>query len=663
MIDNYETFVSNGGAITVSGNLPSNLSLYLFKPGKYPYSSSRVLKGPHLVFLVEKRLFRSGDTSNITVKVINGGSSEFYDSIKIYGIYDTSFVAYIGPGMRINLNVDVFSPYPADTFIGINGDTINLVFLENMPRVVVSEYGSWVFNFGNVPTDTFFVNGNPYMLQPGRFIHLPYDTVVFQYGSYLDTLIPSFVDTPSFVVVPSHDGVKIFSSDTFVAFGISDSYGMTPISPGPIGGYFFAGDSYKRIGIGKVSGYRMSRIVMIDVSSFPRMVWERFIRGVGHSSPVYYGGYIYVASDHIFKVNLQGKVVDSVVSYGEVWDEMAAGDGMLGVVSSNGYFSIYDTTLRPIKSYEIPVYPTLTQVAYFNGKFYVGAKNTLLRCDTLICDTIFVDTSNIITSFTIRPSGEIFLTSNRKLYRLLADSIGLIKVFPNNCRQVVSTNNNVFVLMDAYIYSLQSDSIVYSGESDGFMAITSWGKPVISLSNGVYINGNTLGDLWTLAFGNQPLCANLNGNETCLFGSGEGWIYAFDTLGNLQRFSPFEVGVLIGKSYQIFEKDGKIYLIVANSWSLKLYELGNGSTYNHWYAVNGSISRTNHLHTVVYTLSEERKRKDICFKISKEGISLNCYGKIFDVSGRKVFEGKGVFGKTGVYFVKVGGKVFKVIFM
>ncbi len=46
----------------------------------------------------------------------------------------------------------------------------------------------------------------------------------------------------------------------------------------------------------------------------------------------------------------------------------------------------------------------------------------------------------------------------------------------------------------------------------------------------------------------------------------------------------------------------------------------------------------------------------------KDGLEVPEYGEVYSVSGRLVFSGKGrVSLPAGVYFVKVRGKVFKVV--
>jgi hypothetical protein len=48
--------------------------------------------------------------------------------------------------------------------------------------------------------------------------------------------------------------------------------------------------------------------------------------------------------------------------------------------------------------------------------------------------------------------------------------------------------------------------------------------------------------------------------------------------------------------------------------------------------------------------------------ISKGYIDLSEFGRIYDITGKKVAEGKGkIYLKKGVYFVQIGGRKYKVI--
>jgi hypothetical protein len=155
------------------------------------------------------------------------------------------------------------------------------------------------------------------------------------------------------------------------------------------------------------------------------------------------------------------------------------------------------------------------------------------------------------------------------------------------------------------------------------------------------------------------LCAILEGREVCFFAPGDGGIFAIDT-SSILPFSPFGDNVLTGRSYQIFENLGKLYLLIANSWKLTLYELGNGSIYNTWFAQGGDLSRRNHL-PISSLLSVKEEKHKSCFEISRGEVNLICEGRIYDVSGRRIFEGKGKFKERGIFFIKVEGKIFKVI--
>jgi hypothetical protein len=48
--------------------------------------------------------------------------------------------------------------------------------------------------------------------------------------------------------------------------------------------------------------------------------------------------------------------------------------------------------------------------------------------------------------------------------------------------------------------------------------------------------------------------------------------------------------------------------------------------------------------------------------ISKGYIDLSEFGRIYDITGKKVAEGKGkIYLKKGVYFVQIGGRKYKII--
>lgn len=656
------SFVSDGSLYDFTGVFPSRLSVYMFKPNRYPVSYQRVLNGPYITAQLNRRILPVGETIYVKAALRNSGNRPFADTIYISGIYDTTFFANILPGHNISINIPVYSDYPSDTLLIAMYDTFRISFLESYPTVLLSPYGTWIINPYNFNTDTFYINGNPYILPPNGYINLPYDTVIFSYRGITDTFLFSTIDTPRYYVKPLENGIRIVSSDTFMVFRSYDGNALHPLTLRPVSGFYDITNSGGSVALFKVSAHLASSPIWIEPKGYPRKVWSRRIRGVGNTSPIYYNDGIYVSSkEFLYKLSLDGRVIDSTNLSGEVWDNIAVGDGLLGVVSIDGKFSIYDTNFRLIKAYNIPMYPTMSQVAYYDGKFFIASLKNLLMCDTSLCDTIFTDSLEYVKSFSIRPNGEIFVLAGRNLYRVFSDSAYLLKTFPEDVKQVSTTNEDIFVLSNSRIYDIVLDTSLYVGISDGYMGILKNGDFAVSLSKGIYINTFTINDLWSTAYYNQPLCAYIDSTETCFFGSAEGWIYAYDIYGNKIPYSPFDVGVWPGKSYQLFERSGKIYLVLADSWEVKLYELGKGTTSGYWYAPDGNIARTNYLDRGAVNVYESRKLPKPCFKVMKEGVNLLCGGEIYDISGRRVFKGKGLFKRRGVFFIKVGKFVKKVI--
>ncbi|MEO0207280.1 MAG: C25 family cysteine peptidase [candidate division WOR-3 bacterium] len=660
LVDGITSYVSDGSTKSITTNFPNNLKIYAYKPNYYPAETSAVLTGYKLKFYLNKSVLSVGDTAELTLYIENNGNAPFNDTVEISFLKDTVFMAYIPPKGKINIRFDVFSPFEGDTFLVINSETLRVNFINNSPLVFLSPFGTWITNPHNVQTDTFFINGNPYILREKSYYVVSADTVFFYYKSYADTILPTPVDTPVVSFTPIQNGIRITSSDTFMVFHTYDRKTLRPLTLKPITGMFEINNISGFLGISRVRRFNLSNPVWIEVRGFPRKVWEITLKGAGQTSPIFINGYIYAtANSKIYKLNLNGVILDSADLTGDVWDNISYGDGLLGIVSSNGKFGIYDTSLNALKVFDITVIPTQTQVAYFNGKFYINSGNNLLRCDTTKCDTLFSDTS-LITSFSIRQNGEIFLTTFKNLYRIYNDSIYALKTFYNQTRQVVSTNSKVFVLLNAYLYTYPDDTTIYIGETDGYMSLTPRGEAVISLLNRGYMSGNYTNQYWTLAFYNEPLSAFINGKETYIFAPGDGGFFAFDSLGNIIPLSPFGNNVLTGRSYELFENGGKVYLLLANSWNITLYELGEGTISGYWYYSGGDLSRRNYLNVGTISVSEITDSKG-CVFIERDKVVMECEGVIYDVLGRKVFKGKGVFSKRGAFFVKVKDRVLKVV--
>jgi len=99
---------------------------------------------------------------------------------------------------------------------------------------------------------------------------------------------------------------------------------------------------------------------------------------------------------------------------------------------------------------------------------------------------------------------------------------------------------------------------------------------------------------------------------------------------------------------------------LANSWNITLYELGEGTISGYWYYSGGDLSRRNYLNVGTISVSEITDSKG-CVFIERDKVVMECEGVIYDVLGRKVFKGKGVFSKRGAFFVKVKDRVLKVV--
>ncbi len=660
LVEGVTSYISDGSVKSITANFPNNLKIYAYKPNHYTAETSAVLTGYKLKFYLNKGVLSVGDTAELTLYIENNGNAPFNDTVVISSLKDTIFVAYIPPKGKINIRFNAYSPFEGDTFLVINSETLRVYFINSKPLVFLSPFGTWITNPHSVQTDTFFINGNPYILRGESYNVISADTVFFYYRSYVDTILPIPVDTPVVSFTPTQNGIRITSGDTFMIFHTYDKKTLRLLTLQPITGTFEINNISGFLGISRVRGFNLSRPVWVEAKNPSRKVWEITLKDAGQTSPVFINGHIYAtANSKIYKLNLNGGVLDSANLSGDVWDNISYGNGLLGIVSSNGKFGIYDTSLNALKVFDITVIPTQTQVAYFNGKFYINSGNNLLRCDTTKCDTVFSDTG-LITSFSIKQNGEMFITTPKNLYGIYNDSVYHLKTFYNQTRQVVSTNSMVFVLLNAYLYIYPDDTTIYIGETDGYMSLTPRGEPAISLTDKGYINGNYTNQYWTLAFYNEPLSAFINGRETYIFAPGDGGFFTFDSLGKIVSNSPFGNNVLTGRSYQLFENGGKVYLLLANSWKITLYELGEGTIWGYWYYSGGDLSRRNYLNVGTVNVSEITDTKG-CISVERDKVVMECEGVIYDVLGRRVFKRKGVFSKRGVFFVKVKDRVLKVL--
>jgi hypothetical protein len=656
LVDGVLSLLSDGSTFSTTQIFPNELRIYFFNHNSLPFDTFKILTGYSLKFSLSKRNLQVWDTQDIVLNILNSGDRIFSGAINISALYDTTINISLPQKQRLSISLRVFSPTEADTYLLVNSETLRVKFEEAIPLVLLSPFGSWITNPKNIKTDTFFINGQPLTLGPNSYISLPTDTIIFSYRFVHDTLIPLPVDTPNFSTTPLSRGIRIISRDTLFLFHSYDRNTLRPITLKPFVGSFEILDLWGYVGVCKYRNRNLSQPVWVRISPYPRKVWEVYLRKVGNSAPLKIGDKIFVIGEKVYKLSLEGVVLDSASIPGEVWDNPSYGDGLISFPTSNNFLVIIDTALRYSKTYNIPTLPTQTQVSYFNGRFYINSQNTLLSCDTLSCDTVFSDTSRVV-SFSIRNSGEIFVGTRKNLWRL--SPLGILKTFTSEVRQVASTNDKVFALLNGYVYLYPDDISTYISTTDGYMSIMGNGRFAVSLTNGAYINGRSLPGLWTLSFGNEPICAILEGKEVCFFAPGDGGIFAIDT-SSILPFSPFGDNVLTGRSYQIFENLGKLYLLIANSWKLTLYELGSGSTYNTWFAQGGDLSRRNHLPISSLLSVKEEKHKN-CFEISRGEVNLICKGRIYDVSGRRIFEGKGKFRERGIFFIKVEGKIFKVI--
>jgi len=657
LIDEVTSFLSNGTVISLTGNFPNELKLYFFKHNSPPFDTFKILSGYNLSFSLNGKVLQVGDTQDLVLFVKNSGDKIFNGSINLSALYDTIINVTLPPKQTVGITLRVFSASEKDTYLLVNSETLRVRFEEAIPLIFLSPFGTWITNPQDIKTDTFFVNWQPFTLGPRSYLFLPYDTVIFSYRYIQDTILPLPVDTPVFSTEPTRRGIRINSSDTLFLFHSHDKNALMPINLKPLSGSIEINYVSGYVGVCKYRNGNLSPPVWVKLSPYPRKVWEVFLPGVGYSAPIKVGSNIFViGGNKIYRISLRGEVLDSASIPGEVWDNPTYGEGLISFPTTNNFLVIIDTLLRFLKTYNISTLPTQTQISYFNGKFYINSQNTLLACDTIRCDTIFSDTSRLI-SFSIRNSGEIFVGTRRNLWSVSPESI--LKTFYSDVKQVLSTSDKVFVLLNGYIYIYPDDIYTSYISTDGYMSLTRDGEPVVSATSGAYIKGRLLSNLWTLSFGNEPLCAILEDKEVCFFAPGDGGIFAIDTSATLLPFSPFGDNVLTGRSYQLFENSGRLYLIIANSWNLTLYELGNGSSYGTWFAQGGDLSRRNHLPSLTTSIKEE-KPKD-CVEFSKREVFLICDGKIYDISGRKVFDGRGKFRRRGVFFVKVKDKIFKVI--
>ncbi len=657
LIEGVTSFLSDGSIFSSVRIFPRELRLYFFKHNSLPFDTFKLLSGYSLNFSLNKSVLQVGDTQDLTLTIRNVGNRTFNGNIYISALYDTIISLNLQPSGKFSVNLKVFSDSELDTYLLVNSETLRLRFEDAYPLIFLSPFGTWITNPKSVKTDTFFINSQPIVLGPSSYIHLPLDTIILSYRSVQDTLIPSPVDTPIFSTKPTRNGIIITSTDTLFLFHSYDKNTLRPITLKPLFGSIEVSNLWGYVGVCKYRNGNLSQAVWVRISPYPRKVWEIHLPKVGNSSPLKVEDRIFViGGNRIYKLSLEGEILDSASIPGEVWDNPAYGEGLISFPTINNLLVILDTTLRFLKSHDVSVSPTQTQVSYFNGRFYMNSQNTLISCDTLRCDTIFSDTLRVV-SFSIRNSGEIFVGTRRSLWRLYPSSILLS--FPSDIRQVVTTENKIFVLLNGYVYTYPEGTSTYISTTDGYMSILSNGKPVVSTNSGAHINGRFISNLWTLSFGNEPMCAILEGKEVCFFAPGDGGFFAIDTSANLLPFSPFGDNVLTGRAYQIFEHLGKLYLIVANSWRIALYELGNGSIYLTWFAQGGDLSRKNHL--PISSLLSVKEDLKSCVEISREYVLLSCNGRIYDILGRKVFEGRGKFKRNGIFFVKVENRLFKII--
>ena len=149
------------------------------------------------------------------------------------------------------------------------------------------------------------------------------------------------------------------------------------------------------------------------------------------------------------------------------------------------------------------------------------------------------------------------------------------------------------------------------------------------------------GRLWVIWQECRALCYTMMSSTRSY--SSPWWSYASVISSHAYEFWVFEAA----HHYNDAEWDGHLHVV----WGNDKY-----ATYGQdvWYARNDSIGE--------YVRESEDGGSTPAYAVLRDGVMLRDTGEVYSASGRLVFRGKGRISlSTGVYFVKVGGRVFKVV--